>query len=281
MSSSLGTGTFSEAARGGEKSLRPRRWPSRARLAYLTDVTAHLTRRELSLRYRGSLLGWLWALTPALLQLLVTQFLFTRVIPLGVDNYPVFLLVGILAWTQFSGGLRMGTSALEGARHLVLKPGFPTVLLPLVSVLVELVNYLIALPIVFVALAVTTGIPAESLFLPVLIVIQVVLVAGVVLFTAPLQLFFKDIRQIVALVVTLGFWLTPIFYTQRQVPEAFQPLYQANPMAYLIEAQRAILLEGTWPSFSAIGWVALASVLILIGGYALFMAMRQTLPEQL
>jgi lipopolysaccharide transport system permease protein len=277
----MSSGTISGAARGGEQSLSPRRWPSRARIAYLTDVTAHLTRRELSLRYRGSLLGWLWALTPALLQLLVTQFLFTRVIPLDVSNYPVFLLVGILAWNQFSGGLRMGTSALEGARHLVLKPGFPTVLLPLVSVLVELVNYVIALPIVFVALAVTTGIPAESLFLPVLIVIQVVLVAGLVLFTAPLQLFFKDIRQIVALVVTLGFWLTPIFYKQRQVPEAFQPLYKANPMAHLIEAQRAILLDGTWPPFAAVAWVGLASVLIFVGGYVLYMAMRQTLPEQL
>src|SRR3954452_17618051 len=73
------------------------------RIAYLRDVTLHLVRRDLALRYRGTVLGWFWSLAPVVLQLIVTQFLFTRVIPLGVPNSPVFLLIGILAWNHFAG----------------------------------------------------------------------------------------------------------------------------------------------------------------------------------
>jgi ABC-type polysaccharide/polyol phosphate export permease len=259
----------------------PVKRPDRARIAYLKDVTFHLVRRERAVRYRGSVLGWLWALTPALLQLGVTQFLFTRVIPLSVPNYPVFLLVGILAWSQFSGGLRLGTSSLEDHRNLVVRPGFPTMLLPLVAVLVDFADYLISIPILFVALALTTGVTPQSLLLPVLLLIQVVLVAGLGLMLAPLQLFFKDVRQLVGVVVTLGFWLTPIFYRQRQVPHAFKPLYQANPMAHLIEAQRLILLEGRLPSALSIGLVALASVIVLALGCGVFSALRHSLPEKL
>jgi ABC-type polysaccharide/polyol phosphate export permease len=154
-------------------------------------------------------------------------------------------------------------------------------LLPLVATLAELVDYLIALPILLVALALTTGVTAASLFLPVLFVIQLVLIAGIALALAPLQLFFRDVRQIVSLVITLGFWLTPIFYKQRQVPSAFKPLYDLNPMAHLIEAQRLILLDGTLPSALSIGLVALASLVALACGCAVFSAMRHSLPEKL
>jgi lipopolysaccharide transport system permease protein len=253
----------------------------RARLAYLRDVTFHLVRRELALRHRGSLLGWLWSFSPALLQLLVTHFLFTRVIPLGVDNYPVFLLTGLLAWNWFAGGLRSATGALEVSRSLVLRPGFPTVLLPIVATLVDLVDYLIALPILFTALAVTTGISVTAALLPVFIVLQLFLVAGLGLMLAPLQLYFRDVRQFVGLGVMLGFWLTPIFYRQRQVPEAFKPLYDLNPMAHVIEAERGILLAGTLPSLASVATIALIAAGAFAGGCAVFSALRHSLPEKL
>jgi lipopolysaccharide transport system permease protein len=254
---------------------------TRRRLAYLKDVTLHLVRRELAIRYRGALLGWVWALVPVLLQLAVTQFLFTRVIPLNVPNFPVFLLVGVLCWNSFSVGLQLATSSLEANRNLVLRPGFPTMLLPLVAILVAFVDYLVALPILFAALAFTTGVPLTALLLPLLLLIQLVLIVALGLLFAPLQLFFKDVRQLVAIVVALGFWLTPVFYRQRSVPGAFKPLYQINPMAHLIEAQRQILLYGKLPSFLAIGLVAVASVVVLGIGSAVFSATRHSLPEKI
>jgi lipopolysaccharide transport system permease protein len=254
---------------------------SRRRLAYLKDVSLHLVRRELAIRYRGTLLGWVWALVPVLLQLAVTQFLFTRVIPLNVPNFPIFLLVGVLAWNNFSAGLQMATSSLEGNRNLVLRPGFPTALLPIVAILVVFVDYLVGLPILFVALLLTTGVPLTALLLPLLLVIQLVLIAALGLLLAPLQLFFKDVRQLVAIVVALGFWLTPVFYRQRSVPGAFKPLYVINPMAHLIEAQRQILLVGKMPSLLAVGLVAVASLVALAIGCAVFARTRHSLPEKI
>jgi ABC-type polysaccharide/polyol phosphate export permease len=253
----------------------------RAAVRHLRDVTFHLVRRELSLRYRGSILGWLWSLSPALMQLVVTQFLFTRIIPLGVPNYPVFLLVGILSWNCFSSGLLTATTTLEARRNLVLRPGFATILLPLVATLVAVVDYAIAVPIMFTALALTTGLTVESVLLPVLILIQLILTAGIALVVAPLQVFFKDIRQVVFTAISLGFWLTPVFYRARQVPEALKPLYKLNPMAVLIEAQRSILLAGQWPPVRALVAVAAGAVVTLAVGIWVFSRFKHSLPEKL
>ena len=119
---------------------------TRQRLVYLRDVTLHLVAREFATRHRGALLGWAWALAPPLLQLVVTYFLFTKVIPLGVANYPVFLLTGILSWNWFSRSVGAAVTSLETSRDLVRRPGFPTLVLPLVSVVTGLLDYLIARP---------------------------------------------------------------------------------------------------------------------------------------
>ena len=147
-----------------------------------------------------------------MLQLLVTYFLFTKVIPLKVHNYPVFLLTGILAWNFFARALSLSALALEQSRELVQRPGFPTAVLPVKAVLIGLLDYLLALPVLLVALGVTTGLHWTALFLPLLLAIQLVLTVGLGWILAPLQVFFRDIQHLVTLAVMVGFWVTPIFY---------------------------------------------------------------------
>lgn len=260
---------------------RRRAHGSGRRLAHRFDVAFHLVRTELATRHRGSVLGWLWALGPPLLQLAATYFLFTRVIPLDVPDYPVFLLVGILAWSWFARSLGEGVTSLEQRRELVLRPGFATEVLPLTSVLVALVDYLIALPVLFVALALTTGLHPEAALLPVLLVIQLLYCAGIALAVAPLQVFLRDVRQVVALLVSVGFWLTPIFYRRAQVPDSLTWLYDVNPMAHLIGAQRRILLGGETPALGPLAAVGLVGLVVLGAGYLLFAACRHAVPEQL
>lgn len=254
---------------------------SSRRLVHRAEVALHLVRIELATRHRGSALGWLWALGPPLLQLAATYFLFTRVIPLDVPDYPVFLLVGILAWTWFTRSLGDGVLSLEQRRELVLRPGFATEVLPLTSVLSALVDYLIALPVLFAALALTTGLHAEAALLPVLLAIQLLYCAGFALAVAPLQVFLRDVRQVVTLLLSVGFWLTPIFYRRAQVPDSLTWLYDVNPMAHLIDAQRQILMAGTLPSPGVLVAVGLAGVAVLAAGWAVFAACRHSVPEQL
>lgn len=254
---------------------------ARRRLAHRVEVTLHLVQTDLATRHRGSALGWLWALGPPLLQLVATYFVFTRVIPLDIPDYPVFLLVGILAWTWFARSLGDGVTCLEERRELVLRPGFPTETLPIVSTLVALVDYLIALPVLFVALAVTTGLHPEAALLPVLLAIELLFIAGFALAVAPLQVFLRDVRQVVMLVVAVGFWLTPIFYRRTQVPDSLSWLYDVNPMAHLVVAQRGILLEGALPSLELLVTLTLAGLVAVAIGHAIFSACRHSVPEQL
>jgi len=252
-----------------------------ARFTYLSGVTLHLARRDLTSRHRGSLLGWLWALMPSLLQLLVSYFLFTKVIPLRVPNYPVFLLTGILAWNWFARSISLAASSLEHSRELVLRPGFATAVLPAKDVLVALLDYLLALPVLLVALLATSGVHPAIALLPVLLTIQLLLVAGVAWVLAPLQIFFRDVQHIVTVLVTVGFWVTPVFYARNAVPSRFELVYRLNPMAHLIEWQRSILLEGKLPSLpSLLALLAIASLLACVG-LAVFLSLRDRVPEHL
>jgi ABC-type polysaccharide/polyol phosphate export permease len=249
--------------------------------AHLRDTISRLVYVEFATRHRGSALGWLWAVGPPLLMLLATSFVFTRVIPLDIPDYPVFLLVGILSWTMFARGVGDGTSSLEARRELVLRPGFATQLLPIVVVLVALVDYLLAAPVLIVALAATTGVHATWILVVPVLAIQVLLCAGIALLLSPLQVYLRDVRQIVAIAISVGFWLTPVFYEKDQVPSELSWLYALNPMQYLLEAQRELFIDGTVPDVTPLVLVALASAALFAGGWWLFTRLRDALPEQM
>ena len=134
---------------------------------------------------------------------------------------------------------------------------------------------------VLIALAATTGLYVETLILPALLLIQFLLIAGIGFFLAPLQVHFRDVRQIVAIAISIGFWLTPVFYRRVQVPPEFAFMYDINPMAQLIEAQRGLFLEGAIPNVWGVTWVGAASLALFVLGYVFFAAVRPSVPEQL
>ena len=101
------------------------------------------------------------------------------------------------------------------------------------------------------------------------------------LLLAPLQVFVRDVRQVVTMAIGLGFWLTPVFYRRTQVPDSLSWLYDINPMARLIEAIRAVLLVGVLPSLEDVGVVAAAAAIALALGWAVFTRLRDAVPEQL
>ncbi|MFN8222212.1 MAG: ABC transporter permease [Gaiellales bacterium] len=258
-----------------------RRAGHRARFGYLADVAVHLVRTDLATRHRGSALGWLWALAPPVMQLVATYFVFTRVIPLDVEDYPVFLLVGILSWNWFARSLNDGAVAFEQRRELVRRPGFENALLPIVSVLVAAADYLFAVPVMLVAVALTAGLNASALVFPVLVVLQGLYCVGLAMLVAPLQVFLRDVRQIVGLLVSVGFWITPIFYGRAQVPDSLSWIYTVNPMAYIVGSERSALISGSWPSPVTIVGLALGGLATLAAGYAVYHSLRDRVPEQL
>jgi homopolymeric O-antigen transport system permease protein len=259
----------------------PRRTSRLWRLGHLKDTVWRLVRVELAARHRGSALGWLWALAPPILMLGATYFVFTRVVPLDIPDYPVFLLVGILGWTLFARSVGDGTASLEQRRELVFRPGFMIELLPITAVLVALADYVLALPVLVLALALTTGVHVSWLLVPTVLAIQIVLCAGLALLLAPLQVFLRDVRQVVGIAIAVGFWLTPVFYRRSQVPDEIAWLYDVNPMQYLLEAQRQLLIAGTLPDAAPLVLVALAASIVFAAGIAVFASLRDSVPEQM
>lgn len=262
---------------------------SAVRIFRFRGLLATLTARELKARYRGSVLGFLWSLVNPLLLLVVYGvvfgFILTPVRGGGMDPYFVFLVTGLFPWVWFSTSLLEGASSLLSNAGLIRKAVFPAELLPAVSVAANLVQLLLALPIAVAAALGGRwfGYPVAgwgALALPLVIVVQLPLVAGLALGLSALTAHFKDVRDILANVLTLLFFATPIIYPLRAVPvDWIRTLIRANPLTPYTLAYQATLFHGRLPetelwlqmvAISAVGWCA---------GAWLFSRLRETVVE--
>ncbi|CAG1769902.1 Teichoic acid translocation permease protein TagG [uncultured bacterium] len=240
-------------------------------LTYNFDLICHLVRRDFSLRYKRSALGVLWSLMQPLAQLIVLVFLFGRVVPLNIEAYPVFVFSALLPWTWFSTCLSSAGSLFAGNRDLVRRPNFIPANLVIVNVLSNLLTYLLALPILFVMLALYDRAMTLTLFfLPLLILIQGILIAGLGLIIAILNVFYRDVQYIMAVVLMLLFYLTPVFYQPKIVGESYRNLYILNPIAVLIESYRAIFFYGTAPEWGALLLVGIACIVVCGFSYLIY-----------
>jgi lipopolysaccharide transport system permease protein len=238
---------------------------------HVRDLLRELIGRDIKLRYKRSLLGMLWSLLNPLTHLVVLVFLFQRVMPLNIPNYPLFVFTGVLAWGWFSTALPAATVSITGNRELIRQPGFPVAILPAVPVLSNLVHFAIAMGLVVVVVIVRGGSPtAAVVILPLIIALQFLVTLSLGYFTAALQVRFRDTTHALAVMLRLGFFLTPVFYRTGSVPEAYQGIYALNPMVHLITAYRQVLIEGQWPDVQALLVVGAAATILLWLGHRTF-----------
>ena len=255
---------------------RWRRWRHRA------DLVLHLARREFSLRYHDSALGVLWSLLLPLAQLLVLVFLFQRVIPLGIDAYPAFVLSALLPWSWFSASVGAAGGLFVGNRDLVRQPGFAPAILVFVNALSNLISLLVSLPILLVLLGWYGREPGVSLLvLPVLLIIQGLLIVGLGLAVATLNVFYRDVQHIVTVALMLLFYMTPVFYRTDEIGESFRWIFRLNPMAVLIESYRAVFFQGTFPEPGPLLLAAAASGGLCLLAYWIYQAQRHDLVDAL
>lgn len=250
-----------------------------------------LISRELKARYRGSALGFVWSLLNPLLLLAVYAVVFGLVLtpPRGEDvkPYAVFLVSGLFPWIWFSSSLLEGAASISQNSGLVRKAVFPAELLPMVSVGSHLVHLLLALPIVVVALVGGRwlGYPVGgwgALAVPLVIALQLPFVAGLALGLSALTVHFKDVRDILANLLTLGFFATPIIYPLSAVPiPAIRTLILANPMTPFALAYQEALFAGRFPE--PLLWLQMFTVAAVSWalGTWLFGRLRETVVEAL
>lgn len=250
------------------------------------QLIAALTARDLKARYRGSVLGYFWSLANPLLLLTVYTLIFTKFMPRpGVDPYPLFLFAGILPWTFFSAAVLEATGSVSSNAGLIKKVMFPAEALPLVVVLSHLVHFLLAMPVLFAALggfwlAGKAVISPTLILVPFLMALQALFVAGIATAVSAASVLFRDLRDIVANLMHIGFFLTPIIYPIDEISSRTgRAFLRLNPMTPFVKTFQDVVFYGRWPSVSDLVLVVAYALAAAALGMFVFERLRDTLAE--
>lgn len=246
-----------------------------------------LVARELKARYRGSVLGFFWSFFNPLLLLLVYTFVFAYVMPPPqlneISNYPLFLFCGLLPWTWFATSLTESSNVLISGGNLIKKVMFPAEILPIVTVLSNLVHFLLGLPIL-VAFLIYFDAPlqvSELIWFPVVILVQLLLSVGLALILSALTVHFRDIKDILANLMTLWFFATPIIYYWKFAPEQIRRFLDLNPFTHLaISYQEILYFPGDFGHWKWLLALAVGSMLLFLFAYFLFDRLRDSFAEE-
>ena len=246
-----------------------------------------LVARDLKARYRGSALGFFWSFVNPLLLLLVYTFVFTVVIRRPPDAphspFALFMFCGILPWTWFQSSLLESSNVLIAGGNLIRKVLFPAEVLPIVSVLAGMVHFFLGLPIL-AAFFVYYGRPvllSDLFWLPVIAFVQLMLTLGLALIVSALTVHFRDIRDLLANLLILWFFATPIIYSLYEAPETIRRYLNLNPFTHLVVAyQEVLFLPGPYDGWPRLLILGAASLAVLAFGYFVFDRLRDTLAEE-
>ncbi|MCI0574298.1 MAG: ABC transporter permease [Myxococcaceae bacterium] len=240
-----------------------------------------LVQRELTARYRGSVLGFLWTFLNPTLLMLVYALVFSVYMRQDLRNPLYFQFVGLLPWIWFSTSVGGCATAISDRRDLLTKVRFPAQVLPASVVTTNLLNYLFSLPLMVVLGALHGMWPTwHILLLPAVAATQLLLTLGLGYVVAALNVTFRDLQHIIGNLLTLGFFVTPVLYPIATVPERFRDLVlYGNPVAALITSYQSILYEHRLPEARPLLWVAGLSVVLLWGAARLFESRREEFAE--
>lgn len=252
------------ASRGFDLSQVARTW----------ELLLLLTVRDVKLRYEGTILGFLWTLAKPLLLALVFSFALSRV--LGIKDprgapYVLFLLSALFPWTWFQSSIQFSAGSFSNNAALLKKVYFPRFVLPFSAITSQLIHFVLSIPILALLLLVAGYRPGPEWLLgvPLLMAIQLLMLAGAVLLVASFNVFVRDLEHLVEVLMLLWLYLTPILYPLSLVKERIGPIIYLNPMASLIQAWRDLFLYDQLPGVEI--WPALVfAVVALVAGSIAF-----------
>jgi homopolymeric O-antigen transport system permease protein len=243
--------------------------------------------RDLKARYRGSVLGFFWSFVNPLLLLLIYSFVFTVVLPgthpKEIEPYALFMFCGILPWTWFSSSLLESANVLIAGGNLIKKVLFPAEVLPIVTVLANMVHFLLGLPILALFLAYYRA-PlniTDLIWFPLVVLTQLVLTIALSLIVSSLTVHFRDLKDLLANLLTFWFFATPIIYPMTMAPGLSRKLLNVNPFTHLaVSYQEILFYDGPYGHWRWLLALMAGSVLLFLFGYFLFDRLRDSFAEE-
>lgn len=248
------------------------------------ELLASLVARDVKLRYRGTVFGFLWCLLNPLAMTLIFTLLFTVFMPNStIPRFPVFALIGVLAWNFHAASIMGAILSITSNSALLAKTYFPRELLPLSVVLSNGVNFLFALPVLVAFLLIFgVGVGWSIVLFPAAVLIQVLFLAGFALILATLNVFYRDTGIILESLLLAWFFLTPIFYRPEDLfPEWQRLMYIVNPVASLVAIYRDILYSKALPDILFVARALSEAVGLFALGWVLFQRFADRFVEEL
>jgi len=243
-----------------------------------------LVTRELKARYRGSVLGFLWSFINPLLLLLTYGLVFTYVFPgvrsRNVEPYFLFLFCGILPWTWFQASIAEASGVLIAGGNLIKKVLFPAEVLPVVTVFANLIHMLFAVPVMLFFLAWEGRLTWTALLFPLPLLVQLVFTLGLALIVSALTVHFRDLKDILAHVLHLWFWGSPVLYFYGDIQGRFRTLLRLNPLSHVLVSYQQMLFAGHFDHWRGLALAGLVSCVLFALGAFLFERLRDTLAEE-
>ena len=210
----------------------------------------NLVIKDLKLKYRGSLIGFVWSLANPLLTAAVYTIAFRSILRIRSEGFVFYLMLGLLAWTFFASAAAMSTGSIVDNGGLLKSVRFPRAILPIATVLFTLAQYLLTvlvfLPLMLIVYRIRPAAP--MLLFPVIVALQALFTIGVALILATSTAFFRDVRHLVEVALMVLFWTTPIVYTIHDVSGRLPQLILLSPLSSFVTAYHNIFYDRQWPS---------------------------------
>ncbi len=246
------------------------------------ELVVELVKKEIKIRYNNSILGYLWFVVVPLTQAIIFIVIFQVIFKVEIEQYAIFLVVGLFPWQWFSNSIISSSGAILKDVQLIKKMTINKELVVYSTILNDLIHFLVSLPIIFYLLLFFGHNLTIKLIvlLPVVIFTQLIFSLGLGLLVASVNVFFRDLGQALGILINILFYATPIIYAETMVPEKFRFLFFANPMAMFIINYRNLFLKGTvsWDYFLV---TLFYSILIFLIGHWIFHRLEKRFAEVL
>jgi lipopolysaccharide transport system permease protein len=243
------------------------------RLRYYVDVIGVLAQKDFKVRYKNSVLGFLWSLLNPLAYMVILTLVFSSLLRVNVPNFAAWLLIALLLWRLFSVATSQGLFSIVGNPSLVTKVYLPRYVIVLSNNVGNFFGTILEFAVLF-PLLVLLGVNFSryALLLPIILILEFLLVFSLSLSLSSLNLKYRDFYQMWDIALQLGFFLSPIVYDEKMIPARFQFIYSLNPVTSLIDSARDILLYQQVPSLYNI--VVLISNIVFFSVLGLFIFRR-------
>ena len=246
------------------------------------DLIFVLTQKEIKVRYKNTVLGYLWSITNPLAFAFVFFIAFKIIMRIQMEDYALFLIAGLFPWQWFANSMKASPMVFLGNASLVKKVNFPRNIIPFTMVLQDMIHFVLSIPVIVLFMFIYHKSPALIWIygIPLLLCIQFLMTYGLSLIVSSVNLFFRDLERVTSIFMMLLFYFTPIIYPETMIPDKYKHWVYLNPVSALMISWKNLFLNGSLEMSSlllSLGY----SLLALFAGYMVFGRLSRRFAEVL